>query len=750
YREDAEGREPWTWVRTHGKGRVFYTAWGHDNRTWNHPGFHNLVERGIRWAVGDDPSQVPAFSDGPEMTALRKDLKPFEYVEADIPFYPPGKQWGALDKETKRKMQLPVSPEESVKHMVTPAGFDIRLFVSEAKLQGKPIAMAWDERGRLWLCETLDYPNELQPAGKGRDRIRICEDTDGDGKADKFAVFAEQLSIPSSIAFYRGGAIVQDGTNTLYLKDVDGDDKADIRKTLATGWALGDTHGGVSNFQYGLDNWYYGMQGYNNSEPVLADGRRITSFRMGFFRFRMKGDGQQTEIADLEFLRSTNNNTWGLGLSEEGLVFGSTANGNPSEFMPIPNRYYEAVRGWSSTVLNGIADSNKFDPLDPNKVRQVDHHGGFTAAAGHALYTARNYPQEYWNRTAFVTEPTGHLVATFVIRGDGAGFRSKNSWNLLASDDEWCAPIMAEVGPDGNVWVLDWYNFIVQHNPTPAGFKTGKGNAYESELRDKKHGRIYRLVYVGEKAGDKSADKASSKSSDSVSTLSLTASTPAAQLVAALKSDNYFWRRQAQRLLVERGQRDVVPALVEILADRSVDAIGLNTAVNHALWTLQGLGVLDGKAENAAAEEAVLKVVKDHRSAGAVRNAILVAPPTAQAVQVVASAPLAAKDPQVRLAVLLWLADLPAGGKIGREMAKVLAIEADPSETERTWIGANGEAVGKAVAEVTRPTTDRWLLDAATAAAARHDREFLKAVILELRGRAGDGPVAKKSAFLST
>ena len=121
--------------------------------------------------------------------------------------------------------------------------------------------------------------------------------------------------------------------------------------------------------------------------------------------------------------------------------------------------------------------------------------GSFTAAAGHALYTARTYPQQYWNRTAFVSEPTGHLLATFTLEAHGADYRSQNRWNLLASDDEWAAPTISEVGPDGHVWVIDWYNFIVQHNPTPAGFKTGKGNAYETELRDKKHGRIYRLVY---------------------------------------------------------------------------------------------------------------------------------------------------------------------------------------------------------------------------------------------------------------
>ena len=111
--------------------------------------------------------------------------------------------------------------------------------------------------------------------GQGRDRIRICEDTDGDGRADKFTVFAEKLSIPTAIAFYRGGALVQDGGETIYLKDTDGDDMADLRKTLVTGWGMRDTHGEVSNFRYGLDNWYYAMQGYNDSPPVLTDGRQV-------------------------------------------------------------------------------------------------------------------------------------------------------------------------------------------------------------------------------------------------------------------------------------------------------------------------------------------------------------------------------------------------------------------------------------------------------------------------------------------
>src|SRR5262249_37824709 len=287
----------------------------------------------------------------------------------------------------------------------------------------------------------------------------------------------------------------------------------------------------------------YGIVGYSGFRGTV--GGEEHAFAQAFFRFRPDG-------SKLEVLRNTNNNSWGVGFSEEGILFGSTANNNPSEYMPIANRYYESVRGWSSSVLPGIADSNRFYPIT-DKVRQVDWHNGFTAAAGHALYTARNYPREYWNRTAFVNEPTGHLIATFCLQENGAGYRSRNRWNLVASDDEWSSPISAEVGPDGNMWFIDWYNYIVQHNPTPAGFRTGRGNAYETDLRDKTHGRIYRLVYRGDQG----------KGAGDPKKMSLAGATPE-QLVDALKRDNMTWRLHAQRLLVERGKTDVVPALVKL------------------------------------------------------------------------------------------------------------------------------------------------------------------------------------------
>lgn len=669
YREDKEGKEPWTWVRTHGKGRVFYTAWGHDERTWGNPGFHNLIERGTRWAVGQDPQLAGAFSDRREMTAKRKDVKPFEYQPAKVPFYPAGERWGT-QAEPISKMQKPLEPAESQKHYVTPVGFELKLFVAEPQI-GKPIAMTWDERGRLWVAETVDYPNEMQKPGEGRDRIRICEDTDGDGVADKFTIFAEKLSIPTSLLCINGGVIVHQAPDTLFLKDTNGDDVADERKVLFSGWGTRDTHAGPSNLHYGLDNWIYGIVGYSGFQGVV--GGEQVSFQAGFYRF--KPDGSK-----LEFLRSTNNNSWGVGMNEEGVLFGSTANGNPSEYMPIPNRYYEAVRGWSSRVLGGIAGDPKFETIT-DQIRQVDHHGGFTAAAGHALYTARNYPREYWNRTAFVAEPTGHLVAVFEIDAQGADYRSKLSGNLVASDDEWAAPIVAEVGPDGNVWVLDWYNFIVQHNPTPQGFTTGKGAAYETELRDKKHGRIYRLVHT------------SAAKKESIKTLK--DATPA-QLVAALRSDNLLWRKHAQRLLIERGKQDVVPQLLELVKDQQVDAAGINGGAIHAIWTLAGLGALEDSASPAATE--VAKALT-HPSAGVRRAAIMTLPCDSRHAPAIAKCVRDANG-QVRLAALLALAESDTPSKVDL------------------------------VAELMDPTVlrDRWLLDAVTAAAANQDVVFLMAL----------------------
>jgi len=690
---DGSDREPWTWVRHQGKGRVFYTAWGHDERTWSNPGFQNLMERGIRWACRRNVSVVPAFAHfeaftAPNMTEISKDMAPFEFIDVGpkIPNYTPGAKWG-VQSEPKTTMQLPLSVEESMKHYSTAEGMTLRLYADERNFDAKPIAMNWDERGRLWICETLDYPNEL---GQNRDRIRICEDTDGDNIADKFTIFAEGLSIPTAIMIYRGGAVVQNATETLYLKDTDGDDRADLRTVLISGWAAGDTHGGVSNFRYGLDNWIWGMQGYNDSTPEY-NGQNSQSFRQGFWRFKLSQE-DPPKVTALEFIRSTNNNTWGLGISEEGLIFGSTANHNPSTFVPIPNRYYEKVRGWAAPDIGTIADSHLFKAITEN-VRQVDQFGGYTAGAGHALYTARTFPQQWWNRTAFVCEPTGHLVGTFLLRRDGAGYTSTSPTNLIASDDEWSSPIMAEVGPDGAVWMIDWYNFVIQHNPTPQGFKTGKGNAYESDLRDKKHGRVYRVVPVDEDG-------------EILHPWTSLANATNTELADTLTHPSMLWRLQAQRLLVERNATDIVPQLLDLIADKSVDQIGLNVGAIHALQTLAGLGAVETNLTSIAA---ALK----HPSAGVRRNAVAVLPHNENGLRVLLDnehvltdldTELKLLDTQVQLQAILAISDMPA----------------DDDVTKTVVDGAVVSVFKTAFDVANKDPTDPAIIDALTIAASVH------------------------------
>ncbi|TWT79785.1 Trehalose utilization [Planctomycetes bacterium CA13] len=701
YRVDQEGREPWTWIRTHGKGRVFYTASGHDQRTWTHPGFQNLVERGIRWAAGEDPQDAGVYvADAPfpipEMNSLANDLKPFEYVDVgrELPVYNSASEFASLD-ERQSTMQQALPAEESIKHLVVPKGFHVELFASEPDLHGKPICMAWDASGRLWVAETEDYPNELHEDGFGNDRIRICEDTDKDGRADKFTLFADNLSIPSAIAFSRGGAIVQNGTQTLFLQDTNGDGRADVRSVLVSNWNMEDTHAGVSNFQYGHDNWIWGTQGYNYSQPI-ANGEPQESFRMGFFRMRPDG-------SEIEFIRSTNNNTWGLGFSEEGLVFGSTANGNPSVYMPIANRYYERVRGWMpSLTLSSIADTSDFSPIT-DKVRQVDWQGGYTSATGHALYTARAYPEEYWNRVAFVNGPTGHLSGAFVLKQRGSDFRSTNPFNLLASDDEWTSPTMAEVGPDGQVWVIDWYNYILQHNRAAEGFEEGKGRAYETTLRDKELARIYRVV----------ADPlhAPNRINDSSKVPDLERAT-VKQRVASLAHPTMLVRKHAQRLLVERGVRDITDSLIDLVDNHTTDAIGLNVGAIHALWTLHGLGLLDGSHD--ASNRAVYRALK-HPSAGVRRVAAQVLPTRTQSVAEIFNSNLL-RDPNrvVRLAALLALSDL----------ASSEATKAADGRMARDRAGE--ELMGMMLSHT--DMTDRWIPDALTSAAAQYSSSVLRSL----------------------
>ncbi|MCM8529936.1 MAG: ThuA domain-containing protein [Lentisphaeraceae bacterium] len=643
-RVEGKHKEPWTWTRKQGKGRVFYTAYGHDGPIWENAEFHKLVSSGVIWASGKEGIKA------------KVNYPVFKYKED---------KGGFLTNYEKRrfrhKLQLPVSPEESAKCNVLPEGFEAVLFASEPDIVN-PIDMCWDDRGRLFVAETLDYPNDMQKYGKGNDRIKICEDTNGDDKADKFTIFAEGLSIPTSICFANGGVIVAHAPEFLFIKDTDGDDKADEVKTISRGWGTRDTHAGPANLQYGLDNKIYGSIGYSGGPAKVKNGL-----------FRMNLDG-----SNLENISNFNNNTWGLGISEDFEIFGSTANRNPAFHVAIPYPFY----GKAKVKKKGAArmfDNAEFYPL--LATRQVDCFDQYTAAAGFNLYTARSFPEKYWNSSAFLGGPSGRLLGQFFIESDGASYKAKNGDSILASFDQYTSPIQAKTGPDGNLWMLDWSNLIIQHNPIPTvargGFKSkkGKGNAHWNPLRDKKHGRVYKIRHVG---------------SQENKVLDLSQATTK-QLVEALKSKNMFWRQTAQMKLIASKDLEAVPFLVEILKDQDVDVKGLNTSVIHALWTLKGLDAIGSSSSVFTQVEKCLT----HPSAGVRKNTVRVLPQVEKsAVSIIESGILQDEDLSVQRMAFLSASTLPTSIVLGQELSKLQKNTEGDTWLHESWKIASAVHLG--------------------------------------------------------
>ncbi|MEO8614748.1 MAG: PVC-type heme-binding CxxCH protein, partial [Luteolibacter sp.] len=662
---------------------------------------------------------------GPEVRAKLAALK-IPRLETEEMILP-----GYREHKTITRGQKPLSPVDSIKMAQVPNGYEISLFASEPDIVN-PIYVSWDDRGRAYVVESVDYPNNLQAGNMGHDRIHICEDTNGDGRADKFTLFADKLSIPSSMVFANGGVICTNAYEVLFLKDTDGDGKADVRKVLFSGFKTNDTHAGVSNLRYGFDNWIYATVGYAGFEGKV--GGEDQKFSTGVFRFRPDG-------SKLEFLQNTTNNTWGLGFNSDFDILGSTANGNPSWYMTFAKSFYENAGVPQPRTPN--EDNNpKFFPSSMD-IRQVDQFDRYTAAAGHAFYTSERFPESYQDSIAFVCEPTGKLVGQFDISQKGAGFVSNQlPNNLYSSGDGWSGPVQAETGPDGAVWICDWYNLIIQHNPTPnvksAGYdaKTGQGSAYESPVRDTSLGRIFR-VYPKGSANDGNP-KLNPANLDS--------------LLAGLSHPNLFWRLSAQRLIVESGSSTAVGKLKELV--KSGAATG-SKAATHAFYALQGLGAIDPDITTAALNS---------KNRGLRRAAIAAAPlddtlPKAVTIDGIISA----NDDRELAEILISFSRLPPSESIGKSLYATLKADgtkilADRNLNDAWQIAARHHATGLILAasstavpgDIAGPidAVATWFANkgdavargiVATALASRSD-DFSKQVLARLKS----GPIAEK------
>ena len=541
--------------------------------------------------------------------------------------------------------QFPLGLKGSKERTQVAPDLRLELFASEPDI-AKPIFMAWDERGRLWIAETRDYPHDVKPDGMGNDSIKICEDTNGDGRADKFTVFADKLNIPTGFTFANGGIVVAQSPRFLFLKDTNGDDKADVRTEIMTGWGINDTHAQANNLHYGYDNWLYGAVGYSGFRGTV--GGEAKQFAQGTYRFKADGSA-------LEFLHQFTNNTWGQSVNEFGDQFGGTANNAPIFFGGIPATI--VPRGARAMTAKRINTEDKTHTITPN-FRQVDVMGGYTAAAGSAFIHSNNLPARLQGM-AMICEPTMKNIALFDVRRDGAGYVAHDAFNLVASSDEWMSPVFAEVGPDGAVWFSDWQNYIIQHNPTPSvargGYdsKTGVGGAHENPLRDHARGRVYRVVWDQAKPSAITSLKGATT----------------AQLVAALGDGNQFWRLTAQRLLVEGQRTDATAALKQaVTGNAPLKAL-------HALWSLHGLGQLD---------EATHRAALTHSDAAVRRNATRALGRDAAAVALFfASSVVSDPDPLTKLAALTKLAEFPPTPQI---KTVVTSVVRNPANQQDEWL----------------------------------------------------------------
>ncbi|MBI5433070.1 MAG: ThuA domain-containing protein [Planctomycetes bacterium] len=554
--------EPQMWTVEKPTYRAFVAVQGHLWKSFEHPAWRTMVLRGIAWAAKRDPD---LFTDGAERGALA---------------YPPGG---------------PIQPELAMRKLEVDPEFQLSLVAAEP-LVVKPISLDWDARGRMWVAMTPGYPDKAQFSRvPPRDRIDVLEDANGDGSMDHATTFVDGLDLVTSFVLHENGVIASASPDLWWLGDTDGDGKCDEKKQLFTGFGYGDTHAVVSNLRWGLDGWIYATQGYSGGASDVWSGedygkRRFGRIGNGLFRFKPDGSA-------MEMVSSYGSNTWGLDFDWDGELFFTMANGSHVRHVVVPERALAGGRLEGVETWIDVADHDRVKPLFRAELApyvQIDFVGGFTGASGCCLYTGGAWPSKY-DGAHVVCEPTVNLVHLDQLRREGATYRAskekgKEESELLAGSDLWFRPIHARVGPDGALYVLDFYNQACVHNDT-RGPKHGPTNAALRADRDHKHGRIWRVQH---------------RDARKVRPPELTGLAPE-DLVDSLQSTNRWVRLTAHRAMVDDPEFRAKTELERLLKTGKSPAARL-----HALWAL---------AERGAPH---LELVKD-ADAALRRNALLAA-----------------------------------------------------------------------------------------------------------------------------
>ncbi|MEP7258729.1 MAG: PVC-type heme-binding CxxCH protein, partial [Flavitalea sp.] len=459
-------------------------------------------------------------------------------------------------------------------------GFKIEMIASEP-LISDPVDMEIDEYGRMYVVEMHGYP--LDKGGSGN--IVLLSDTDGDGAMDKRTLFAEGLVLPTSIMRWRKGVIVTDSPNLLYLEDTDNDGKANRIDTLLAGFALTNPQHNLNNPVYGLDNWIYmahegavktrdyidefGDEGREISFPGKPNSDRLPKNANGR-SVRFQPDKGQLEM-------TANRCQFGQTFDEWGHWFGCN-NSNQGYHEVIANRYF--TRNPELLVSEAIQDMS--DHLNAAEVFPTTAHpdrqlltnvGVMTSACGLTAYLGDAFPAPYNRQVTFIAEPVSNLVHVDILRDSGASFvasRILPNKEFLSSTDAWSRPVNLYVGPDGALYVLDYYRMVIESPEWMSEEAIAAGGLYNGS--DK--GRIYRITPTGAKKASWTKGIPLGNAGNQ-------------ELVENLANPNIWWRINAQRLLVDRSDKSVTP-LLEKMLDSTTSAM----ARLHALWTLEGIGEL--------------------------------------------------------------------------------------------------------------------------------------------------------------
>jgi putative heme-binding domain-containing protein len=492
---------------------------------------------------------------------------------------------GLYAKKTHSERTEAMSPEEELRSFKVPEGFVVELVASEADGVVNPIDLAFDDAGRLWTQTARMYPldpvknikwNDLlklmddpeaqkqnpefkrvldlyQGNTKGEDQVLVLSGIYGKGKP-KTSIFADGLAIPQSILPYGNGAYVAQGSELFYLEDTNSDGKADKRTPILTGFGFTDTHTMTHTMVRAPGGWIHFSQGALNKGEATAVKSGMKA-RFDYSKIgRFSTDGNKVEVVS-----SGLNNIWGFWMRSNGQWWGCEAND----------------MGWSITSMEpgtgftGIGN-DRIRPYQPEFPRLHQFRVGGTGISGlaYADDEAGSFPDE-WKDVAFLANPiTNKINAVNIKRNEDGTVTAKHLPDFLTTEDDWFRPVNIEFGPDGCLYIADWYNKIVSHNEVPTGHPD----------RDKSHGRIWRVRYIGAPTRN-IPDLYQAKAED---------------LVSHLSAPSIWEKRSAVNQITERGLKQLAPALIKLVSDEKATEVSRI----HALWALEGIGHYEANTMN--------------------------------------------------------------------------------------------------------------------------------------------------------